>query len=273
MGRKLGIVAGRGDWPRRLADACAQQDRDCFVVALKGFCETDLLQGLDYVEVDLGAVGKALKALKAHNCEDVVMAGPIDRPSLSTVKPDLRALRLMPKLLKARGDDALLSVLVEEFESEGFVVVGIDDVLPEVLSGAGAMGQVVPDEDQIRDIQRGVDVVRALGALDVGQAVIVQQGFVLGVEAAEGTDNLIARCAGMQRPGSKAILVKMAKPEQDRRADLPTIGLQTVEGAVKAGLAGIAVEKDSVIIVERDAVIAAVDAAGLFLYGVDAGAG
>jgi UDP-2,3-diacylglucosamine hydrolase len=267
-GRKLGIIAGRGDWPRRLADACAGQGRDCFVIALNGFCEAELLGDLDHVWVDLGAVGKTLKSLKQEGCEDVVMAGPIDRPSLSTVKPDMRALKLMPKLLKARGDNGLLSVLVEEFESEGFVVVGIDDVMENVLADIGAMGRVQPDETQQADIHRGIDVVKGLGALDVGQAAIVQQGFVLGVEAAEGTDALITRCANMQRPGSAAVLVKMAKPHQDRRADLPTIGLRTIKAAVQAGLAGIAVEEDNVIIVEREAVIEAANEAGLFLYGV-----
>ena len=267
-GRKLGIIAGRGDWPRRLADACAGQGRDCFVIALNGFCEAELLSELDHVWVDLGAVGKTLKSLKQKGCEDVVMAGPIDRPSLSTIKPDMRALKLMPKLLKARGDDGLLSVLVEEFESEGFVVVGIDDVMENVLAEVGAMGRVQPNEMQLADIQRGVDVVKGLGDLDVGQATIVQQGFVLGVEAAEGTDALIDRCVDLQRPGSPALLVKMAKTHQDRRADLPTIGLRTIEAAVQSGLAGIAVEQNNVIIVERDAVIEAADEAGLFLYGV-----
>jgi UDP-2,3-diacylglucosamine hydrolase len=268
MSRKLGIIAGRGDWPRRLADACRDQGRDCFVVALNGFCDVAGLAGLDYIQADLGGVGKTLKALKQAGCEDVVLAGPIDRPALSTVKPDLRAMKLMPKLLKARGDDGLLSVLVAEFESEGFSVVGIDDVMTDVLANDGAMGQVQPDQTHLDDIRRGVQVVQALGVLDVGQAVIVQQGFVLGVEAAEGTDALIDRCGTMTRPGSAAVLVKMAKPDQDRRADLPTIGLKTVEGAISAGYAGIAVEEGGVIVAEREAVIAAADTAGLFLFGV-----
>lgn len=269
MGCKLGIIAGRGDWPRRLGEACAEQGRDCFVVALNGFCEADMLDGLDHIWVDLGGVGKTLKALKSSGCEEVVLAGPIDRPSLSTVKPDLRAMRLMPRLLKARGDDALLSVLVEEFESEGFVVVGIDDVMNDVLADHGVMGCVAPDELQQADIGRGIDVVRTMGGLDVGQAVVVQQGFVLGIEAAEGTDALIGRCQELARPGSKPVLVKMAKPGQDRRADLPTIGLRTVKRAVAAGLGGIAVENGGVIVAEREDVIKAADEAGLFVVGVD----
>ena len=268
MGRKLGIIAGRGDWPRRLADACAQQERGCFVVALEGFCDVAKLGDLEYIQVGLGSVGKTLKALKQHECEDVVLAGPIDRPALSSVKPDLRAMKLMPKLLKAQGDDGLLSVLVEEFESEGFRVVGIDDVMTDILAGAGAMGRISPDEQQMKDIQRGAEVVRALGALDVGQAVVVQQGFVLGVEAAEGTDGLIERCGPMKRPGSAPVLVKMSKPDQDRRADLPTIGLQTMQEALRAGFAGIAVENGGVIVAERESLIQAADEAGMFLYGI-----
>ena len=269
MRRKLGIIAGSGDLPRRLAEACRDQGGDYFIIAMRGHCAEEVVSGLNHAWVDLGAIGTTLKKLKAEKCLDVVMAGPIARPSLSTIKPDLRAARLLPKLMKAKGDDALLSIIVTEFEKEGFGVVGIDDVLVDLKPPSGALGRHQPDELQASDIARGVAVARALGGLDVGQAVVVQQGHVLGVEAAEGTDALLSRCAGLRREGAGGVLVKIAKPAQERRTDLPTIGVKTIEGAFKAGLSGIAVEAGGSLIVDRDAVVAAADAQGLFVVGID----
>jgi len=267
--RKLGIIAGSGDLPRRLAEACVAQGRGYFIIAVRTHCDEAEIEGLDHAWVDLGSIGTTLKHLKSESCQDVVMAGPIQRPSWSTIKPDLRAAKLLPKLMKAKGDDALLSIIVAEFEKEGFGVVGIDDVLSGLKPSAGALGDHQPDEQQRVDIKRGVEVARALGALDVGQAVVVQQGFVLGVEAAEGTDALLARCGALRREGAGGVLVKIAKPEQERRTDLPTIGVNTVTGAADAGLAGIAVEAGGSLIVDRDAVVEAANARGLFIVGID----
>jgi len=267
--RKLGIIAGSGDLPRRLAEACKDQGGDYFIIAMRGHCDEDVVADLDHAWVDLGAIGTTLKHLKAEACRDVVMAGPIARPSMSSIKPDLRAARLLPKLMKAKGDDALLSIIVSEFEKEGFGVVGIDDILADLKPASGALGRHQPDQSQLSDIARGVEVARALGALDVGQAVVVQQGHVLGVEAAEGTDALLGRCADLRRDGAGGVLVKIAKPDQERRTDLPTIGVTTVAAAHKAGLSGIAVEADGSLIVDREAVIEAADAEGIFVVGID----
>ncbi len=270
---KLGIIAGGGAWPSRLANACRDQGRDCHVIALKEHCDEAMLTALPHTWVDIGAVGKVLSVLGAEGCAEVVMAGPIERPSLSSVKPDLRGMKLIPKLLKAGGDDALLRVLVEEFESEGYRVVGIDDIVGGLLASSGALGKHEPDKDALSDIARGVEVARTLGALDVGQAVVVQQGHVLGVEAAEGTDRLLERCGSLRREGNPGVLVKVSKPGQERRTDLPTIGIDTVRAAMEAGLAGIAVEAGHALVVDRSAVGEAADAAGIFIVGIDTAEG
>lgn len=267
--RKLGIIAGSGELPRRLAQACIDQDSGYFIIAMRGHCDEDVVAGLDHAWVDLGAIGTTLKYLKGEDCRDVVMAGPIQRPSFSSLKLDLRAAKLLPKLMKVKGDDALLSLIVREFEKEGFGVVGIDDVLNDLKTPLGALGRHQPDDQQRGDIARGVEVAAALGGLDVGQAVVVQQGFVLGVEAAEGTDALLSRCAELCREGPGGVLVKLAKPGQERRTDLPTIGADTVDGAADAGLSGIAVEAGGSLIVDRAAVAEAADARGLFIVGIN----
>jgi DUF1009 family protein len=176
---------------------------------------------------------------------------------------------VIAKLGKAAlGDDKLLSVLIAEIESEGFNVVGADDILHDLLVAEGVLGRHRPDDIAQSDIARGVEVARALGAVDVGQAVVVQQGIVLGVEAIEGTDALIARAAAVRREGPGGVLVKIKKPGQERRADLPTIGRSTVDAAAGAGLRGIAVEAGATLVIGRETLVAAADAAGIFVAAI-----
>jgi UDP-2,3-diacylglucosamine hydrolase len=148
-------------------------------------------------------------------------------------------------------------------------VVGVQDVFADLLTPLGLLTRTQPDEGANNDIQRGIEVARALGRVDVGQSVIVQQGIVLGVEAIEGTDALIARSAGLRREGPGGVLVKLAKPQQDNRFDLPTVGLDTVMAAAKAGLRGLAIQAGRSLLVDRENACAAADKAGLFIVGVE----
>jgi DUF1009 family protein len=170
------------------------------------------------------------------------------------------------------GDDRLLGVVVQELEGEGFRVIGVDDVCRNLLAPEGPLTRARPDGVAGRDIALGIEVARRLGELDVGQAVVVQQSHVLGVEAAEGTDALLRRCAGLRREGPGGVLVKVKKPQQERRADLPTIGAETVRGAAAAGLRGIAVEAGHTLVVDRRRTVEDAAAAGLFIVGVVAAA-
>jgi DUF1009 family protein len=169
---------------------------------------------------------------------------------------------------RAFGDDGLLSAVVKELEAEGFRVIGADDVFESLRTPLGPCGRLAPDDAALVDIDRGIEVVRAIGQLDVGQAVVVQQGVVLGVEAIEGTDALLDRCAVVRRSGRGGVLVKIAKPGQEHRVDLPTIGPGTITRAISAGLRGIALEAHRSLIIDRAAVIRAADEAGLFVVGV-----
>ncbi len=167
----------------------------------------------------------------------------------------------------ALGDDGLLRAIVHEFEREGFEVVGADSLVDALLAPTGVLSNCKPDEQGSVDIERGIAVARALGEVDVGQAVVVQGGLVLAVEAAEGTTAMVQRAGRERRAGGGGVLVKVAKPGQERRVDLPTIGPDTVVTAAEAGLAGIAVESGSVLIIGRDEVIAQVNTHDLFLVG------
>ena len=269
MPTKLGLVAGGGRLPRQVVESCREQAREIAVIAFEGTTDKDTVDGVEHLWTRLGAVGKIIDWLKASGAEDVVLAGRLSRPSWSSVRPDLRGMKLLPKILAAgQGDDSILSVVIEDLEGEGFRVVGIHDVMPELLAPEGPLGRHAPDGDAAKDIERGTIVARALGAVDVGQAVIVQQGIVLGVEAAEGTDGLIDRCAALQRKGIGGVLVKCVKPGQEKRADLPSIGPDTIRRAREAGLSGIAIGAGATLVLDQAETIAAADEAGIFLVGI-----
>jgi DUF1009 family protein len=270
MAGKLAILAGGGPLPSQVIGAARAAGRDVFVLAFEGETDPDVVEGLPHQWVTLGAIGRALKALHAAEARDVVMIGPVRRPSLATMKLDWRGLQILTRLGLGAGfgDDRLFKAIVGELEGEGFRVIGADEVIDELVAPAGLLTRAGPDPVAARDIELGIGIAVRLGELDVGQAVVVQQGLVLGVEAVEGTDQLLARCAGLRRGGPGGVLVKLKKPKQERRADLPTIGPKTVQAAAAAGLAGIAVHAGNCLIIERAGVIEAADRAGMFVIGV-----
>lgn len=270
MPAKLGIIAGEGDLPFRLVDACRTTGRPFFVVALEGHADPRLAQGVPHAWARLGAAGMTLRLLREAGVTELVMAGRVRRPSLTELRPDWRATRLFAKLgVRSLGDDGLLRAVTRELEAEGFRIVGVQDVFGSLLTPRGPLGRLQPDAGAERDIAHGIEVARRLGALDIGQAVVVQQGLVLGVEAIEGTDALIGRCGALRREGAGGVLVKMCKPQQDDRLDLPTIGVTTVERAHAAGLRGIAAQAGGTLTIDREAVARVADRLGLFVIGVD----
>ena len=244
--------------------------REVFIVALRGFAEDAVVGAYPHQVVRMGAAGEILRLLRGHGCRDLVLVGPVRRPSWPDLRPDAEGARMLARIGMAafRGDDGLLAAVVRVLGEEGFRVLGAHEVLTEAVGPEGVLGSVRPDAAAMGDIARGVEVVRALGALDVGQGCVVQGGLVLAVEAMEGTDAMLARAGGLAMPGPGGVLVKMVKPGQDRRADLPTVGPATVEGAAAAGLRGVAFEAGGTLLVDRAACVAAADAAGVFLLGV-----
>lgn len=270
MAAPLAVIAGRGELPRRVIDSARDGGRQVFVLAFEGITDPDLVGDLPHRWVRLGAVGAALDALKASGAEEVVMIGPVGRPSLSALRLDWRGVRLATRLgLSGQADNRVVEAIVRELEGEGFRVLGADEVESGLLIPAGPLTRAEPDQLAVADIGRGIEIARGLGRLDVGQAVVVQDGLVLGVEAIEGTDELLERCGRLRRPGPGGVLIKVRKTGQDRRVDLPTIGPGTIAAAVRAGLRGIAVQHGESLIAERTRTVAEADAAGLFVVGVD----
>ena len=265
----LGILAGGGPLPRRIADTVLGEGRPVFVVAFEGQTDPTTVDGLPHAWMRLGATSKTLEALHAAGCGEVVMAGPMKRPALSSLRLDLRSTAALARAGKrVFGDDGLLSLIVEEMEREGLRVVGIEDLLGGYLMPAGTRTKSAPDARALADAARGIAVLKALAGADIGQAVAVQEGLVLAVEAVEGTDAMIARAGELRREGPGPILVKGRKSGQNDRVDRPTIGAATVANAAAAGFAGIVVEALETLVVDRDAAVAAADKAGLFLHAM-----
>lgn len=267
---KLGIVAGSGSLPAALIKACLDAKRDFFVLALKGHADPDLLPaGIPMRWIRVGAVGTGFAEMKKQGAKDIVLIGGVRRPSVAELRPDLKGLKFLARAgMRALGDDGLLKAVIKEIESDGFRVVGIDEIMPSLLAPSGVFGAVKPTQSDETDIRRGIEVARVLGQADVGQAVIVQQGLVLAVEGIEGTAALIKRTAALKRKGGGGVLVKMAKPQQERRIDLPTIGVQTVQSIHEAGFKGIAVQAGAVLVAEAEKTIRLADQLGIFIVGV-----
>lgn len=266
----LGILAGGGALPGQVAAAARAAGQDVFIVGLEGFADPAVVAPYPHTFLRLMAAAQILAALKAQECRELVLVGPVRRPSFLDLRPDVEGARILARIGRAAfsGDDGLLAAVIRIFSEEGFRVVGAHEVLRRVVAPAGLLSRTAPDAVAMADIRRGIAVARALGAVDVGQGCVVQQGIVLAVEAAEGTDAMLARCGSLAWGGRGGVLVKVVKPGQDRRADLPTIGVQTVKGAMAAGLRGIAFEADGTILAEREAMVAMADEAGLFLLGL-----
>ncbi len=271
----LGIIAGGGPLPSRVAAAARAAGRPVFAVALDGYAELGLLAAYPHASARLGAAGRVLGLLRANACRDVVLIGPVRRPNLLHLRPDAEGARLLARIGRAAfaGDDGFLAAIVRVLGEEGFRVVGAHEVLTEAVGPPGLLSAAAPDADARADIARAVAVARALGTVDVGQGCVVQGGVVLAVEAIEGTDAMLARAAGLRRDGPGGVLVKLVKPGQDRRADLPTIGPRTVDDAAAAGLRGIAFEAGGTLFTDRASCVARADAAGLFLLGLDPSTG
>lgn len=268
----LGLIAGGGFLPVRLAQACRGSGRDLFVIALDGANVDPALLDYPHRVLHVSKPGTIERVLKDNDVHDVVLAGLVERPVFRKLRPDWKGVKLLPRIWGAarKGDAQLLSAVVDVFEESGFNVVGADQVMEGLLMPSGALGTNRPKDDNLSDIVRAARVVRTLGSLDVGQAAVVREGLVLAVEAAEGTDRMLDRVAELSdetETGRAGVVFKAPKPGQEMRVDLPVIGPETVRRAAAAGLAGIAVASRQALIIDKEETVAEADRLGLFVFG------
>jgi DUF1009 family protein len=271
----LGIVAGGGELPLAIAECARAAGRDVFILALSGADQA--LSQFPREDSGIGELGKSLSLLKKHGCEDITFAGRVSRPEWSDLKLDARGAMALPKVVAAalKGDDALMRTMLGIFEKEGFRVIGTAEAAPDLIATTGVYGRHKPDSQAQADIAQARAVVRSMGALDIGQAAAVADGLVLAVEAAEGTDAMLERLTHLSKnlrgtpQKRRGVLVKAPKPAQERRVDLPVIGVRTIELASAGGLAGVAVEAGSALLMRKARIVEAADRLGLFVMAFE----
>lgn len=276
---RLAIIAGSGFLPSYVAEAARIRGEAPLIIALKN--ETDRSwDGFEHVVVGVGDFAAIDRLLEVNRIERVVMSGGVRRrPEWREVRPTLKTLAKVPSIVRtlmSGGDDTVLRMVIKLIEKDGRRVIGAQEIAPDLLATVGPLGAVVPDADDLKDIAKAGEAAEALGRLDVGQGAVSVGGRIVALEGVEGTDSMLERVAGLRAGGRisqrrRGVLVKLCKPQQDIRADLPSIGISTVENARKAGLAGVAVDAGRSLILDRVAVIAAANEAGIFICGLDRG--
>jgi hypothetical protein len=272
----VGLIAAGGAMPFAVADSLVARGIEPMLLAIRGACDAGRVERFRHHWISIGQIGRVTSLLRAENCRDVIFIGSLVRPALSEIRLDWSTLRALGQIWASfrGGDDHLLSGIGRILERQGFRMVGIKDLAPDLLIPEGSLTHAVPDQRALADIACGREVLRALSPFDIGQAVVVIEGHVVAVEDIEGTDGLLARIARLREqgrirnPAGRGVLVKAPKAGQDLRYDLPTIGPRTVEGAAKAGLAGLAVVAGDTLAADPQAMVVAADVAGLFVMGV-----
>ncbi|HEV2630442.1 MAG TPA: UDP-2,3-diacylglucosamine diphosphatase LpxI [Pseudolabrys sp.] len=270
----LALVCGGGSLPLAVADHVSARGRRVLLFPLRDAADPKDFAGREHHWIHVGQFGRVMRIARAQGCREIVLIGSLVRPSLWSRWPDWTTLKMLPRIVAAYrgGDNHLLSNVAKLVEQQGFTLRGAHEVAPEILAPRGALGRLRPSAGDEADIALALDYLATAGRFDIGQAAVVVNRHIVAVEAAEGTDGMLARVAALRAegriPAPKGVLVKAPKPQQDRRFDLPSIGPKTVEAAAGAGLAGVAVIAGETVVADPAALADAADRAGLFVIGV-----
>ncbi|MDD9798631.1 MAG: UDP-2,3-diacylglucosamine diphosphatase LpxI [Alphaproteobacteria bacterium] len=272
--KRLGLIAGSGVLPKMLLEAAQTQNYHVFTAGIKKAVEPDFPTDKQFRVEQLA---HAADYFLANDCKQIVIIGGMTRPNLLTLRPDKGGLKVLRRILATpkRGDNVLFVEIIRYFTERGLEIIAPESILGKLAAPQGLLTKREPTAEQKQDMARAIQVTRQIGQLDIGQSSVVCRGQVLAVEGAEGTDEMLRRIANMAeslRGTPKArcgVLVKFPKPKQDRRIDLPALGVTSVELAAAAGLAGIVFEAGGALINELPLCIEQADKAGLFLLGVE----
>ncbi|MDN5926285.1 MAG: UDP-2,3-diacylglucosamine diphosphatase LpxI [Hyphomicrobiales bacterium] len=273
---RIAVIAGSGRLPEEVASKLAEQGRAPFIVALEGEGADGRFSAYDHILMPLEEGPRLLSILRQHAIGRIVLAGGVSRrPNPWKLRKNLHLLAMLARFLipLARGDDNLLRAVARYFEDNGIKVTGAHEIVPDLLAREGPMTKTKPLAADMKDIDAGYEAARAIGALDVGQAAIAVGGRAVALEDIGGTDALLGRTRELREHGrlagrKRGVLVKCAKPGQELRADLPTIGPATIEGAHAAGLAGVAVEAERSFVLDRAQTVRRADELGMFVFGI-----
>jgi len=266
---KLAIIAGNGSIPFYLIEECNKIGREYCLIIIEGHGkELSEKYDPDYT-VSLSKMGRAVKYVKNIGIKHILMVGGVKRPSLKNIIPDLWTAKFLTTISsKVSGDNSVLSKLTKALEREGFIIVAPEEVLPNLICPKGTLGKLKPNQQNNEDISTGYRIAKIIGANDIGQSIIIENGLVIAVEASEGTDRMIKRSLNLKKEKKAGVLIKVIKPMQDKRIDRPVIGIDTIKAVKKAGLDGIALESNEILILNYSDVILYADEEGLFVEGI-----
>ena len=268
--KKLGLIAGQGELPLKILDKCKKDNIEVFCVLLNAFADKDKYKDFNNINVSFGQVGKVINFFKKNNIENIVFAGGVKKPSIGLMKLDFKGFLLLKQLLKNKmlGDNTVLETVISFLNKYNLNVLEIDSILDDIKLNKGNNTKISAN-DYIENIEYGKNILQSLSDFDIGQSIVIQQKNVIGIEAVEGTENLIKRCKDLKyNKGQKAILVKIKKLNQTRKIDLPTIGPDTIKQVYEAGFAGIAIDCENCIVLSIDKVIDLANKYNLFIYGI-----
>ena len=265
---KLGIIAGDGFLPKHVADAAKKKKVPFTVICLEDETDMSNFKGIDHKVFQIHRVSKIISHLKDQGVTHVTLAGKVKRADISRLLLDLKGAKLFTMIVKnGLADNSILQTILDFVESQGFEIIAPEKIADEIILPKGNLAKAKPSKQALDDIKTGIKTIKGVASFDVGQALIIQNGLVLGVEAAEGTDELLRRCGEIKQEGEGPVLIKIVKPNQDKRVDMPCIGSKTIENAAKYGITGIAAEAGSTLILDLKSTIALANKNNIFIHG------
>ncbi len=267
---KICLLAGSDHLPEEIIKSAKQNNISLCVIAIDGHVSCDL-SDIVHITVKLGQVGKMLDFLKKHNISKICFAGSVKRPSISDLKLDMAAVKFLAKsgIKKlSGGDDKLLNLLVEFLAENNVTLIGPEEIAPEILADNGCITSTKPSQEDCNDIELGEKILNSLSQYDIGQAIIIENQYVVGIEAAEGTDNLIKRIKDLKKEKKYGVLVKKPKTNQNLKVDLPTIGIRTIQNSIESGLKGIAISAGKTIVINKNELVKLANKHKFFIIGV-----
>ena len=267
----LGIFAGNGELPFKIIEYCQAINRKFIVICFKGQQYDYSFDDYEHCFFRIGAAQKCIDYLKQHQIQEIVFAGYIKRPNLTTLKPDLLGVKILAKIgIKAIGDDTLLKILADQIEYySGAKLIAVQDLYKTKQYSIGCLNQYLPLEEDFENITRANEVLNLILKTDIGQGLIIQSGIIIAVEAIEGTDEMLKRSKHLLLPKGRGLLIKKVKPQQSRKLDLPTIGLQTLKNIKDCGLNGLVISSKDMIVIDEDEVIEFADKNNIFIYAIE----
>jgi DUF1009 family protein len=253
---KIAVIAGNGELPKKVINKLKKDNKEFIVISLLGAVNINDYADYENYSFYPGQMKKILSKLKECKVNKVVLAGGLKRPSIFDVRLDSLSYKILAKaVMQGLGDDALLRLIMKEIDKVGATVVGAHEICPSLTMNKGVLGKVKPSKKDSSNIDRGIKVLQATADLDIGQSIVIDEGVVIGIEAVEGTEELIKRCGKHKLSEKGGVLVKMKKSSQSDKVDMPTIGVKTIEQVYEAGFSGIAIESGNVLVINQDELI------------------